>query len=174
MTSIVQTSMGAMTIEKAVAGDEPAVLAIMRDAAAWLKERGVPQWSGMLTPKGPELVDHRVKKGVAYLASLNGEKIATVAILWEDAFTWDEKGGDGLAGYIHGLAILRKYSGKNLGRNLLKWAMDEIRAKRPVVRLDCMAENPRLCRYYEDMGFSFGGQKVLPTGFKVNLYEMKG
>lgn len=174
MRSIVQTSMGPMTVEKAVAGDESAVLAVMRDAAEWLKERGVNQWNGMLTPKGPELVDHRVKTGVAYLAALNGEKMGTVAILWEDVFVWDEKGRDGLAGYIHGLAVLRKYAGKNLGREILKWAMDEISAQRPAIRLDCMAENPRLCHYYEELGFLNVGQKSYPNGWKSNLYEMKG
>lgn len=173
MASTLQTSLGPMAVEKAVAGDEAAVLNIMRDAAAWLKDRGINQWSGMLTSKGPELIDHRVKEGVAYLASLNGERIGTVAFYWEDPGIWGDMGKDGLAGYIHGLAVLRKYAGKNIGRALLNWAMEEIKSRKPLVRLDCMAANPRLCRYYEDVGFSCCGQKTFPNGWKSNLYEMK-
>jgi len=162
-----------MTVENAVAGDESTVLAIMRDAANWLKDRGINQWNGMLTPKGEELVHQRVKEGVAYLASLNGEKLGTITILWEDFQIWDEKGRDGLAGYIHGLAILRKYAGKNLGREILNWAMRRIKSQKSIVRLDCMAENQGLCRYYEQLGFQTVGQKTFPNGWKSNLYEMK-
>ncbi len=162
-----------MAVEKAAAGDETAVLTVMRDAAAWLKESGIKQWSGMLTPKGEEVVHQRVKDGVAYLATLNGEKMGTVTILWEDFQIWDEKGRDGLAGYIHGLAILRKYSEKNVGRVILGWAVDRIKAEKSLVRLDCMAANPRLCRYYEEVGFQYVGQKSFPNGWKSNLYEMK-
>jgi GNAT superfamily N-acetyltransferase len=169
-----QTPAGEITFQQAQSpSDEGTVLHIMRDAAQWLEREGIPQWKGMLTPKGPDLVQQRVKAGVAYLAFLHGRAVGTVAILWDDAFSWAEKGTDGSAGYIHGLAVLREYAGKGIGREILRWAVGEIKARKPFVRLDCMAENPDLCRYYEEEGFIAQGQRVLSTGFKVRLYEKK-
>lgn len=173
MTSFVPIPADGVVFQKAREVDAPTVLAIMQDAARWLGARGIPQWQGMLTPRGPELVAHRVKEGVAHLAFLKGEAVGTITIIWDDEFSWAEKGKDGLAGYIHGLAVLREYAGKNLGREILRWAIGEIRARRSVARLDCMAENPALCRYYEKEAFIAQGQRVLPTGFKVTLYEKR-
>jgi ribosomal protein S18 acetylase RimI-like enzyme len=84
-----------------------------------------------------------------------------------------KKAGMAWPGYIHGLAILRKYAGQSLGREILNWAIDMVKKEKSLVRLDCMAENPRLCRYYEELGFQYVGQKSFPNGWQSNLYEMK-
>lgn len=170
MTSF-KTSLGDISVKKAEPQDEEAVLGIMRDAAQWLRSKGIAQWTGVLTDKGPELVHQRIKDGVANIALFNEEKIGTVSVMFEDTFSWGEKGLDGSAGYIHGLAVLRKFSGKEVGLGLLKWAMETIKAEKSHIRLDCMAENPRLCRFYEEIGLSKVGNKIWPSGFKTNLYE---
>jgi ribosomal protein S18 acetylase RimI-like enzyme len=173
LKSTIQTQLGEVLLRKAEKPDEAAVLAIMRDAAAWLEEKGIPQWKGVLTPKGEELVRERVKTGAAYLASLRGKNIGTLSIFWEDIFSWGEIGADGSAGYIHGLAVSRRFAGKEIGKDILNWAIEFIKTKKPRVRLDCMAENSRLCRYYEGMGFKYVNQKTFSTGFKINLYQIE-
>jgi GNAT superfamily N-acetyltransferase len=147
------------------------VLGIMRDAAIWLEDSGIDQWRVILTPTFLQVVQDRIKGGVAYLASFKGEDIGTITIQFDDPYSWGEKGKDGLAGYIRGMAVLRKHSGKGIGREMLNWGMAVIRERRPFVRLDCMAENHRLCRYYEDLGFQSQGQKTLDNGLRTNLYE---
>lgn len=171
MNENIETSIGLVKIRKAGIEDEEAVLEIMRDAAKWLREKGIPQWAGVLTNRGQEIVHQRVKDSDAYVVQCNGEKIGTVSIMWEDTLGWDEKGLDGSAGYVHGLAILRRFAGKKIGLDILKWAIETIRAERPYVRLDCMAENPKLCQIYENIGFSKVGEKILPKDLKVNLYQ---
>ena len=171
MYHFIQTPLGEMLLRRADSSEEAEVLALMRSAATWLLEKCIPQWQGALTDKGVQVVHLRVEAGLAYLGSLNGQNMETVSIQWEDSFSWGEKGLDGSAGYIHGLAVSRELAGKGIGRSLLGWSMDFIKVRKPYVRLDCMAENPRLCRYYEEAGFSKVGQTGLPNGFKVNLYE---
>ncbi len=69
------------------------------------------------------------------------------------------------------IAILRQYAGHGVGRDILHWAMDYIKSKGKIARLDCMAENPRINEYYKNLHFNYVGLKVLSTGFKVSLYE---
>jgi RimJ/RimL family protein N-acetyltransferase len=40
------------------------------------------------------------------------------------------------------------------------------------IRLDCMAENPALCAYYEQAGFTYCGE-TRGKGWKAALYEKK-
>ncbi|HEY5038270.1 MAG TPA: GNAT family N-acetyltransferase [bacterium] len=171
MTENIKTSIGEINIKKAGIEDEEAVLTIVRDATNWLEGKGIPQWTAYLSENGRRFVQKRIKNDVVYLASFQGEIIGTVAILWEDPSIWEVKGSDGLAGYIHSLAILRRFEGKQVGKDILRWAMDTIRTQRSFIRLDCMAENVRLCRYYEEMGFAPVGQKTFPNGWLDKLYE---
>ena len=171
MSSTIQTQIGEVVIRKAETKDADSVLGIMRDAAIWLEDCGIDQWRVILTPTFLKVVQDRVNGGCTYLASFNGQDIGTITIQWEDPYSWGEKGKDGLAGYIRGMTVLRKYAGKGIGRDMLNWGMRVIAENRPFVRLDCMTENQRLCRYYEEMGFRSEGQKTLDNGFRTNLYE---
>jgi ribosomal protein S18 acetylase RimI-like enzyme len=58
------------------------------------------------------------------------------------------------AGYVHRLAVRRAYAGRGMGRALLEWAAAQTAGSGRVwLRLDCMADNRRLCHYYESLGF---------------------
>jgi GNAT superfamily N-acetyltransferase len=127
---VVKSSLGDLQIKKAGPEDAPTVLAIMRDAANWLQKRNIAQWTGMLTDKGPALINQRIKDEVAYVVTLQKEPIGTITVLWDDFFSWGEKGLDGSAGYIHGLAVLRRFAGKQIGRTMLNWAIEIIQAKK--------------------------------------------
>ena len=118
-----------------------------------------------------DMVYKRVYQGEVYLVLKGAQAVGTISILWEDPISWDEKGKDGKAGYMHGLAILPEFGHKGVGKEILNWAVDYIRSKGKIIRLDCMAENPRINHYYNDRQFKNVGFKELPSGFKVSLYE---
>lgn len=44
--------------------------------------------------------------------------------------------------------------------------------ERKYIRLDCMAENPGLCAYYEQAGFVYRGE-TQGKGWQAALYEKK-
>jgi GNAT superfamily N-acetyltransferase len=74
---------------------------------------------------------------------------------------------------VHCLAIRRAFAGIGLGRYLLQWAEQRIAAVgKKFIRLDCMAENPALCAYYEQVGFTHRGE-TQGKGWKAALYEKK-
>jgi len=117
-------------------------------------------WAWVHTSAGEKLVADRITAGGFYLGELTDKRICTVRVEWSDSEIWDEAGDDGRAGYIHSLAVIRSLAGKQIGARVLDWSQQIIAARgRALQRLDCMAENPRLCRYYADLGFTDCGVK---------------
>jgi GNAT superfamily N-acetyltransferase len=170
----IQTSIGMLQMLLAERKDKQAVLAIVRDAALWLRAKGIDQWQGTLKDGFETRVEQHIGTGNIFLARLERDPVATVRIEWEDPVFWGPRGDDGLAGYVHGLAIARKWTGRRVGEDVLSWARQLIEARGKAVRLDCVADNPRLCQYYEALGFSYQGDSVPSQHSKTRLYEFTG
>ncbi len=171
--SFVQTQAGTLVLTRATLADLPVVLALLRESAAWIKEKGLHQWEGYLSEKGPSIVEKRFSEGEIHLAALDKKPVATLCLQWQDPFIWEEKGLDQQAGYIHALAVQRKLAGKHLGKQLMAWAEAAV-AKHPrkYLRLDCMAENDGLFAYYEKQGYQWVDSKK--TGqWEVKLLEKR-
>ncbi|HEU5420556.1 MAG TPA: GNAT family N-acetyltransferase [Streptosporangiaceae bacterium] len=132
------------------------VLDILAEAAIWLRdERGIPhQWS----PAFPhEKFAQAARDRELYLICSGQVLAGTVRIQLADERVWGRD--DGTAVYCHSLAIRRRHSGQGLGGAALN-AAQELGAAldRPVLRLDCMASNSGLRRYYEELGFQGRGE----------------
>jgi ribosomal protein S18 acetylase RimI-like enzyme len=128
------------------------VLAIMRGAAAWLQSNGNDQWEFILTDEFPPIVEKWILGKASNFARLNGEIVGAIALMWDDPDVWDERGKDGKAGYIHGLAIRREFAGQGIGEELVRWAIRQCEEREKVCRLDCMG-GTKLAKYYENLGF---------------------
>ena len=64
------------------------------------------------------------------------------------------------AGYVHRLAVPRRGTGQ--GQRLLGWAAQQVTDRgRSHLRLDCVATNGELRRYYERLGFAYCGDTEL-------------
>lgn len=139
-----------MTITRATPEDAATFVEIHEEAARWLWDRGIQQWRPGTFQA--EWLRDPIARGEVYVASEHGLPIATLILEWSDVWTWGERPPD--AGYIHGLRVRRAAAGRGIGRALLAWAEREIaQAGRPFARLDCIADNPRLCAYYLEAGY---------------------
>ena len=160
MREAIETSIGNVLMRNAQANDLPAILAVLRNAAELPRARGLDMWAWVRTPAGEKLVADRIAAGGFYLGELDGKPVCSVRVEWSDSEIWDDTGEDGRAGYIHSLAVIRSLAGKRIGAAVLDWSQQIISMRgRMLQRLDCMAENVRLCRYYADLGFSDRGVK---------------
>lgn len=132
----------------------PQVLDITQNAAVWLKARGFRQWNSFLDDATAiKILKKRFEEGEVYLGKQNGICVATITLQFNDDF-WGEWGNDPGALYIHTMAIHRHFAGRGLGTRLLEFAAEKaVAAGRCKIRLDCVAENIRLCRYYVDAGY---------------------
>ncbi len=143
---------------------------IIGQAAAWLEQRGVNQWPSPPNEHWWRRIADQIDAGEFHLAYLEGQVVATLRISWKDAL-WPSD--DGMAGYIHNLALVDQAHGMGLGAILIKWAKAYIRETgRPLIRLDCAAENKALCEYYEALGFRYIGRRE-DKDYTAALYEMK-
>jgi GNAT superfamily N-acetyltransferase len=140
-----------LDIALATPADHQAIGAILDDAREWIAARGIAQWS---RPFDDEWIAARIASGEFWVGRLAAEPVAVVRLLWADPVFWGER-DDGAAAYLHTLAVRRGWHGQALGARLLDWAAGMARTTgRQTLRLDCMADNLALRRYYERAGFT--------------------
>jgi ribosomal protein S18 acetylase RimI-like enzyme len=153
-------------VERATPEELEQVVAVLSEAAGWLRSRGIEQWPH---PYPAEWVAASIERGETYLARLNGAVVGTITLRWDDPAFWGEQ--PPVAGYVHGVAVRREFAG--LGSELLEWADEQVRVEgRDLLRLDCRSDNERLRRYYEERGFEHRRDTTV-ADFRTSLYERR-
>jgi GNAT superfamily N-acetyltransferase len=143
-----------------------AVATLLDEATVWVGERGYEQWP---LPFPRDELEAAVERGEVYVAELDGEVVATVTLLWDDRTYWGERPPD--AAYVHKLAVRRACAGRRLGSAIVEWAdATAAAAGRAFLRLDCLADNPAIRAYYEQLGFEHRGDLVVANR-NMSIYE---
>ena len=158
-----------LEVREARSADLDAVVSMLEEAARWMVRRGIEGW----TPDGfsRERIAVLIEGGEMYLAVIGGKPAGTFALQWSDRETWGDVPDD--AGYVHGLAIRRKFAGTGLGREMLGRAEQmAYRSQKEYLRLDCVADNAALNEYYRRAGFTYKGRAAV-RGLAVSLYEKR-
>jgi ribosomal protein S18 acetylase RimI-like enzyme len=148
---------------------DAAILLALREAAArWQVRNGIVQWSP--GEVGPDEITAQVAAGEWLVlrgqdAGGNSDRVrAACRLVWSDQAVCGEQPDD--AGYVHGLVIDRAHAGAGLGRRLLDLVAERARGTgRPFLRLDCVEGNPRLRRYYREIGFREVGRREFDNGW---------
>jgi ribosomal protein S18 acetylase RimI-like enzyme len=141
-------------------------LAVVQDACDRLHEKNIQQWPRIFPrPYLERCLNNQEVWGVEERGTL----VAIFRLVWSDPETWGPD--DGRAGYVHTLAVHRSAVGKNLGRQALEFAFEEvIRVGRHVLRLDCVSHNTFLINYYTGLGFKFVRERTVRSTV-VSLFE---
>jgi GNAT superfamily N-acetyltransferase len=157
-------------ISSAGPSDREEILEILEEIRKWLADSGIDQWPFPITTGW---VQQRLERGEFRLAKIGSETVGVFRLLESDPGLWEENPGEAL--YIHSLAVRRRWKGHWIGRSILQWAEAYATGdNRAFLRLDCLAENTVLCRYYEQAGFSERGVKEIIIGDtvrRVRLFE---
>lgn len=129
------------------------LLALRDDLARWLIRRGITQWQ---PGEFPVKRLHRwVDRGEVRVLREDGRLVAAVAILDTDPIWPPDQAS---AGYLHLLMVARSHAGRGLGDTVLAAAEHRVQdAGRDWVRLDAVATNQRLIRWYLDRGYTRAG-----------------
>ena len=142
------------------------MLAVLADAAAWLRTRSVEQWPDRFPP---DWVMPAIEAGETWLAEIDGQIVGSLVVQWDDPLFWAGYPSD--AGYLHRLAV-RRHGGR-LGARLLLWAEEHAAAERKAyLRLDCVASNESLRAYYERAGYEHVGD-VTVDEFTQSRYKKR-
>lgn len=143
-------------MEPASLADAAEILRLRHEAEEWLEQRRIVQWGrGFLRAVD---VRDQLLAGQWYVSRGKGDLRAALRLLWSDEAIWQHE--NTRAAYVHGLVIDRRYAGRGLGAELVRWAEGQAgRADVAVLRLDCVESNSRLRRYYADLGFREVGRR---------------
>jgi len=143
-----------------------AIAEVVTAAASWANEHGDHAWP---VPFPPERVAEPVDRGELFVAEVDGELAGSVVLRWEDPAFWGDQ--PPIAGYLHMLAVRHDRPVRGLGRQLVRWAAGHVRERgRSLLRLDCLASNARIIRYYEDQGFR--GIRVVPYPYSPEAFDV--
>lgn len=147
--------------------DLPLVMEILAEAAAWLKQKGIDQWPSPPNEHWQRRMATAIQQDEMYTVGNTPNRFGIVRFTWSDPY-WPD---DNLAGYVHSMAIRPAMQGKNVGGAILSWVeMMAQQQGRQFLRLDCLASNGRLRRYYEEQGFTYRGE-VQDHDYMAALYE---
>lgn len=152
--------------------DQPEVMAVFKRAAEKIHKKNVDHWQYWHNPPQEKLdwLEEGLRnKEYFFIENETGTRIGMVRILDEDQLYWGEQTEK--AKYVHSLVVEDAYNGQGLGAKILEAIATQAKAQGcRYLRLDADARNPRLCRYYEALGFEHVGQKKL-TISSYNLYQ---
>lgn len=143
-----------LLVAKARPADAPVVFEIFDEAARWLNGRGIEQWQSPLPPEFCALLNLEIGQGLVYLArsAADGEPVGTFRLHTAASGVW--AGESGSAVYLYSLAVRRAWQGKAIGARLIDWtAAFAGTLGVQYVRLECLANNDELRRYYARNGF---------------------
>jgi GNAT superfamily N-acetyltransferase len=138
-----------LVVRAATRGDLATVHEILDGAAAWLVARGIRQWP---IPYPREPIERALAERRLWVGGRAGRTVATMRTSRHDPPIWGDDAFPAL--YVHALAARRDPLGRGSGLELLRWAARAAaREGLAAVRLDCVAGNDRLRRYYQQVGF---------------------
>lgn len=149
------------------------VLALLVQAAQWLRSQGLRQWSHYLNEDmAPELAE-AIAADQVYLALAGDRPVGTISLQrapseW-DRTIWGAVASDE-AVYVHRLAVHRTHAGRGVGAFMLDWAENYARQHGyRYLRLDCVGHNERLNAYYQ-LRFTLKGHAE-NIGMTFSRYE---
>lgn len=151
----------------------PTILQILKEGAETLRARGIDQWQGWHAPDAERLawVQDGLDKGEFHFLEAEGQTIGMYRFLHEDELYWGPQTVK--ARYVHSLAVRAAWGGLGIGTRLMEHLFEQAREEgAEVFRLDCLATNPALRRYYEALGFVAVGETGL-RGQRFTLFERK-
>jgi GNAT superfamily N-acetyltransferase len=155
-------------IRQATPQDAQEVSDILKEAARWLEQMGMPLWQQ--SELEPARIAADVSAKLFFLAECSGDTAGTMKFQLDDPLFWPDA-SQGEAAYVHRLAVRRRYAGSGLSTELLRWAVDRTRALgRLYLRLDCAASRPRLRAIYERFGFRYHSDRQVGP-YLVSRYE---
>jgi len=152
--------------------EKEAVLHLFKETAEKINKMNIDHWQYWKNPPIEKIkwVEEGINKNeFFFITNSDNETLGMVRILHKDHLYWEKQ--EHKAIYIHSLVIKEKYNGNGLGAKIIQEI--EHTAKKDncsYLRLDADAKNPRLCGYYEKLGFKKVGTKQLPISTN-NLYQ---
>lgn len=153
-------------ISPAKTSDASLIALILREAALWLQENGIPLW------KASDFTEETISPDTHLYHLIHaGQEVAGLFKLEElDELFWpDVDQTESL--FIHKLVVRRPYAGTGLSSLATQYAVHEAEKRgKKYLRLDCEASRPKLRALYERLGFKHHSDKQVGW-YSCSRYE---
>ncbi len=160
-----------LVLRKASLNEIATAFLLLKEAAIWLKEKGIDYWQDWHNPPAnfQEWIIEGFQNNEFQFVEYDNEIVGMFRLQFNDELFWGKR--DDNSGYIHSFTTKRNLKGKGIGKEILRCIETYItNLGINYLRLDCSSEVQDLCKYYEQNGFKAVGTKTL-FGDKMNLYE---
>ena len=155
-------------VRQATLEDLSTVSAILTEAAGWLKQKNMPLWQQEHIALS--VIDQDIKMGLFYIAFREDIAAGVVKFQTEDLEYWPDINQADSA-FLHRLAVRRSFAGGTVSTQIFQWAIEYSRELgKQFLRLDCVADRPRLRLVYENFGFKHHSDRQVGAYF-VARYE---
>jgi len=142
-----------LDLERAAPADVDAFVALLEDAARWLVARGIAQWYPGEAAAGVARLHAAQARGELLVVRRGGRLAAGVVLTSLPDPIWDDLPADDVR-YLHRLVIANDLRGTGIGRDVLAACERIARAAGArAIRLDCVAANVALARFYQALGY---------------------
>ena len=148
-------------------------LNFLEEIATWLHACEIAQWRPGDFRLAADYYAQSIANGEVWLAYGQAELVGTLRILPAEPIVWPEmQVADAV--YVNTLAVRRDWAHAGVGSALLAWA-DRVAHcfDCEYLRLDCMADNAFLCRYYAQAGFVSRGEVDAPFPAPVGTLRLR-
>jgi GNAT superfamily N-acetyltransferase len=162
-----------MVVGKATKDHVVEVSNLLCEAAEWMGRHRKPLWSP--AKLGPAFVEPLVERGEIIASWRDARIVGVMTIQWSDREFWPDH-DDGMAGYLHKIAVRRSEAGKGVPAVMIDWASKLAKQEgKKCLRLDCDL-HPSLCAVYERLGFTrvdvFTASPPDRASFSVARYQL--
>ncbi|MBY0597496.1 GNAT family N-acetyltransferase [Bacillus bingmayongensis] len=143
-------------IRKAHNDESTLIINMLKEIAQWLKKNEINQWQYLLEGGDDEEIIQAVTNKNTYIVLRNKEIIATFTLSsiqseWDRHIFGEEADANSL--YLHRFAIVPKYMGKGIGKDILIWIQEYMKNNKEYLNLDCVTSNIKLNNFYKRNGF---------------------
>lgn len=147
------------------------VASILAEGALWLREEGMEMWTEQQISPSKLLQNKAIEEW--FIGFRKHEPVAVMSLQTEDPMLWSaEHQKDAL--FLHKLCIRRKFAKTGLSQAMVNGAVEYARSRgKRYARLDCAADRPKLCAFYESLGFRKVREQVLFGKYPTAFYELE-
>ncbi|PFE03303.1 GNAT family N-acetyltransferase [Bacillus cereus] len=136
------------------------IIHMLKEIAQWLKDKEINQWQYLLEGRDDEEIAQAVTNNNTYIILKENEMIGTFTVSstqsdWDRHIFGEDVFFDSL--YLHRLAIIPKYMKRRIGERILMWIQDNMHTDKKFLKLDCVANNTKLNKFYKNNGFEYFG-----------------
>lgn len=153
-------------------GDVETAISIMKEVAAWGRDKGFEVWLDEWLTRD-KLVTEEAKEEDFYIGSMEGENACSFILQWSDSMWWPDA-VENEAAYLHKFCVRRKFAHQGMTKQVIECIKNICLSKGVrYIRLDTGKDKDAVKQIYMGAGFRIVKYVECGNGKAMALYELE-